>query len=142
MLFNLAPNYGAGGGTTVQLPEYDGFGNVGSESLVYSGIRFGSDGKIYRMTSGGSWQWSGEVWLNDGLASDYYLSRTLVTGFPSAVLESDSGTLQQMNANLDYYRSTSSGLKTVNIDFTISDDPGGTPILVSNSYQLSCERSF
>jgi len=125
-----------GSGVSVQLPDYGGFGND-DEAPCFSGVRFGSDGKIYRMTSAGAWQWTGETWLNDGSAANYYLKRA-VTG---DTLTSDAGDLQQMNANLDfYYENNTAGVgnvKDCDILFHICDDTLGSNEIVQNTYELT-----
>lgn len=138
-LLGISPQYANSG--EVQLPDYEGFWNLGGErdTTVYSGIRFGSDGKIYRATIAGNWQWTGRSWLLDGAASGYYLVRTVVSG---SALASDGGTLQQMNTNLDYYITTVLRQKRTTLEFKISDDTAGSNILTTNSYQLDCEREI
>lgn len=138
MVFPLAPTYS--NALSVKLPVLEGFWNSSDEfNPVYSGIRFGSDGKIYRMTEIGNWQWTGESWLIDGAASGYYLVRSITSG---SALGTDDGTLQQMNTNLDYAVSTSLIRKTTDIEFSIADDSAGTNILVTRTYQLDAERVY
>ena len=138
MVFPLAPTYA--NAISVKLPELESFWNSSDEfNPVYSGIRFGSDGKIYRMTVQGNWQWTGESWLIDGAASGFYLARTLDGG---VALSTDDGTLQQMNTDLDYAVNTSLIRKTADIEFSISDDSAGTNVLVTRTYQLDAERIF
>ena len=59
MFFDVLPNYATQ--VAVAIPAFTGFWNFDATGLpsVYSGVRFGSDGKIYRMTKFGTWQWTG-----------------------------------------------------------------------------------
>lgn len=126
----------SGSSVSVQLPDYNLFDNIATIPC-FSGIRFGSDGNIYRMTGSGAWQGTGESWLNDGSASSYYLKR-VVSG---DTLSSDAGDLQQMNANLDFYYENSdigiSNLLTGVFTATICDDTLGSNELVTNNYTLT-----
>jgi len=123
----------------VQLPALT-FSNTArvalGDSICYSGIRFGSDGNIYKMTKTGAWQGTGSAWLLDGSAASYYLIRSVTSG---SLNNDDDGTLQQMNANLDYslFETLSWSTNTANITFSIADDAGGTNILATRSYGLS-----
>lgn len=137
LILTVSPTYATD--LKVSLPDYDGFGNVGSDrdSIVYSGVRFGSDGKIYRAAINGQWQWTGQSWLRDGAASGYYLVRSVVGG---SALASDGGTLQVLSTNRDYYITTSLREKFTDIEFKISSDVSGTPVLATKTYRLSCER--
>jgi hypothetical protein len=138
MVFPLAPTYA--NAISVRLPELESFWNESDVyNPVYSGIRFGSDGKIYRSTEQGNWQATGASWLITGAASSYYLVRTVTSG---SALGTDGGTLQQMNANRDYQISSSLERKTTDIEFSISDDSLGSNILVTRTYQLDCERIY
>lgn len=122
----------------VQLPAIT-FNNTGDvdlgDSIVYSGVRFGSDGNIYKMTKGGAWQGTGKSWLLDGAASGYYLVRTVNTGTLNV---DNDGTLQQMNADLDYSISENAswGESQATITFEIADDAGGTNVLATRQYTL------
>lgn len=142
MLFNLAPSYP--NAISIQLPEILTFGNSGvvySGDSVYSGVRFGSDGKIYRSTRVGNWQ-AVDTWLLNGNASSYYLVKEVTAGYPDTTLDTDSGTLQQMNANLDYRIGVSNAGITYHntINFSIASDSGGTNILASVVYLLSAKK--
>lgn len=135
MFFGGVINGGAS--VSVQLPAVASLSNDDTIPC-YAGIRFGSDGRIYRLDAAGSiWQWTGEVWLNDGAASGYYLVRTS-TG---DTLESDSGSLQQMNANLDYtVKATAAGLSNIKagvVAFAISTDASGTPEVATRTYTFA-----
>lgn len=123
----------------VQIPSGISFDNFRVGTTCYSGVRFGSDGVIYKMNNVGAWQSSGNSWLLDGNASDYYLKR-VATG---DALADDSGNLQQMNANLDFsiLATFSSPSKSATIAFTICDDTGGASELVSQDMFLLAERS-
>jgi len=137
MIINIAPSYS--NSISVRLPEYEGFSNSGViENPMYSGVRFGSDGKIYRSTRTGAWQWTGLSWLITGAASSYYLVREVVGG---SALATDSGDLQQMNANLDFRISTTLVQKITTLNFSIADDTLGASILVSRTYQLDAQRN-
>ena len=137
MFFDVFPDYTQ---TEVALPDYEGFWNSAKRipNPVTSGVRFGSDGKIYRATKDGSWQWTGLVWLADGVASDYYLKFDITSGSALATSATD---LSQMNANLDFTITTAHVRKKTNLTFSICDDTLGASILVTNIYQLDAERT-
>lgn len=129
---------GSGGGINVQLPAYGNFDNIDSSAVVFSGIRFGSDGLIYRNTVDGSWQSTGLQWLNDGAASLYWLKRAT----SGDALVGDAGNLQQMSANLDFHIVANFGdaSNDTNIDCTICSDSGGVTELVARTYSLSATK--
>lgn len=146
MLFQLAPTYASP--IKVQLPAITNFANsdIGraGQVSVSSGVRFGSDGKIYRMTSAGNWQWTGKSWLLDGSAASYYIVREVTAGYPNTTLTTDGGTLQQMNSNLDYVRTVArAGIAySATINFSIADDSLGSNVLASQTYVLEAEKFY
>lgn len=115
----------------VTLPAID-LSNFLESGKCWSGIRFGSDGTVYRQSATGSWQAAG-TWLFSGNASDYYLSRTIDSG---TLNETDAGAGPlQMNSNRDYNISRSSnGTKSTTVSFEISSDVSGTPVVASRTY--------
>jgi len=126
---------GSTSSNAVALPSIN-FANDGTGKVIYSGVRFGSDGNIYRMSEGGTWQvWT--QWLVKGAASSYYLFRTINSG----TLVSDSGTGVQMSTTRSYYLTSSIEEKTASIDFTISTSTTGTPVVAGprlyNLYALA-----
>ena len=144
MLLNLAPTYG--NAVKVQLPELLTFSNrvaVEAEQSVFSGVRFGSDGKIYRQTAYGGWQ-AVDTWLLDGNASSYYIVRDITAGYPDTTLDTDAGTLQQMNTNLSYGIAVSRAGVSYNatINFSIATDSGGSNIVASNVYVLQARKLY
>ena len=102
------------------------------------GVRFGSDGVIYRATDGGAWQSSGYSWLLDGAASAHYLKR-VASGDALSTTATD---LAQMNANLDFVliNASSGTTKDATIVFTICADAGGVTEEAENSYFLLASR--
>jgi hypothetical protein len=121
-------------GTPVQLPGIN-FNTDGTNNPVYSGVRFDSDGKIYKTDAAGNWQYAAD-WLLDGAASDYYLWRTIESG----TFTQDDGDGNQLNTgDLDYYLTNSVDwfFRTGSITFKISDDSAGSNILVTRLYSFS-----
>lgn len=119
----------------VQLPAVD-LSNESSVAPVYSGIRFDSDGKIYKMSTGGIWQYAGVVWLLSGAASDYWLHRTIVSG----TFTNDDGDALQLNTDdLDYWMQNSVNwfTKQGSITFEIADDAIKTTVYATRTYNFS-----
>ena len=116
-------------------PDFDNF----SSGVTYSGVRFGSDGVIYRATDNGAWQSSGYSWLLDGAASAHYLKR-VASGDALSTTATD---LAQMNANLDFVliNASTGTSKNATIVFTICADAGGVTEEAENSYFLLASRS-
>ncbi len=134
MFLNTGQVGGAAVGIKVQTPLVV-LANVGTSAPVYSGIRWDSDGKIYRMSNVGGWQYTAD-WLLSGAASSYYLWRSIVSG----TLDTDDGDGNQLNTgDLDYSLSHSTEWfdRTASVTFSISDDVGGTNILDSRTYDFS-----
>ena len=102
--------------------------------------RWDSDGKIYKMSDNGVWQYSGQSWLLSGAAADYYLWRTIVSG----VLTNDDGDGNQLDTDdLDYWISNNVDWfeREANVTFSISDDSAGANILASRTYYLSAYKT-
>lgn len=114
----LQLNHGAASGAVTIIT--GGYSTTaGKITPVYSGVRFGADGNMYKYAaSGAQWQNKGS-WLLNGVASDYYLFRTINSG----VLDNDGGDDQQMNTNRDYWIFTNDTY-TATITFTISSTTG------------------
>ena len=113
----LQLNHGASSGAVTIIT--DGYSVTRGKTVpVYSGVRFGSDGNMYKLIASGQWQNKG-AWLLNGVNTDYYLFRTINSG----VLDNDDGTDNQMNANLDFWIFTSDTY-TATITFTISSTTG------------------
>lgn len=121
----------------VQLPSLNLI-NINTANPVYSGMRFDSDGKIYVMNAIGQWQ-SAATWLFEGLASAYYLFRTIDSGS----LTNDDGDGNQLNTDdLDFYITNAVPWfdRQTSVTFKIADDSGGSNILVSRQYNFSAYR--
>lgn len=121
-------------GDAVQLPNLS-FVRAGSNNPVYAGVMFGADGVIYSYQANGGLSAVGN-WLINGTNSDFYLSRTISSG----TLESDAGAGPlQMNANRAYRVQdiAFAGSVQATVDFEISDDASGTPVVAMNQYILS-----
>jgi len=121
----------------VTFPTTD-FANVGDpiDGTIFSGVRFSSDGKVYRRTALGAFQSIG-AWLLIGTNTTFFLSRTIDVG----TLNTDSGTIQQMNANLDYdVQETDPGGQTLaTVSFKIYDNNTET---TQNGFPVSQAYSF
>ena len=127
---------GGGSGAAVQLPLIN-VGNDGTSSPVYSGLRFDSDGNIYRMSATGTWQ-AEATWLLEGAASTYYLFRTVNTGS----LTNDDGDGNQLSTDdLDFWISNSVTWfeRTCAVTFSISDDTLGSNVIATRQYNFSAE---
>jgi hypothetical protein len=127
-------------GNAVQLPALSlhNIGGPGFGGTVHSGVRLGSDGMIYRQQTNGSWSAQGQ-WLLGGTNSTFYVSRVVNSG----TLDTDGGTIQQLNANEDYGTETMLPVeKAASITLSIYDNgtetvQNGFPI--SRTYSLSAE---
>lgn len=138
MFLNTGQVGGAAAAAGVQTPAVS-LGNSGTNNPIYSGIRWDSDGKIYRMSPAGSWNYSGEVWLLDGLASDYWLFRTINIGS----LSNDDGDGNQLNTdNLDFWVSNAIAWfeREAAVTFSISDDSAGSNIIATRQYNFVAYR--
>lgn len=106
-------------------------------ATVYSGIRWDSDGGIYRMDPNGNFQYDSD-WLLSGAASTYYLQRTIDDG----TLTNDDGDGVQLNTdNLDYWITNSLTwfTRVAKVTFGISTDAPGSNLIASRQYTLSAE---
>ena len=123
MLFSMT----SGANTeVVQLPVYTLFSNTGTSGTIYSGIRFGADGNLYRRQMGGGWSVF-DQWLVNGLSSGFYVSRTVNSG--TLTQDAGAGPLQ-MNTNRDYDVQTAvEQVVTASVSFSISSDISGTPVV-------------
>ena len=121
----------------VQTPAID-LSNQGTNTTVYSGIRWDSDGDIYKLSTSGAWN-SAATWLLSGAASSYYLFRTVDSG----TLDVDDGDGNQLNTgDLDYSIANSVAwfTKTAQVTFSIADDTAGSNVLASRQYSLVAYR--
>lgn len=125
VLFAGAASQGANS-EVVQIPVFTGFSTTGMEGTIYSGVRFGSDGNLYRRQAAGGWSVFAQ-WLVNGTASNFYLSRTINDG----TLTEDAGSGQlQMNVNRDFDVQTAIEVEvTASVSFQLSDDVSGTPVV-------------
>ena len=114
--------------TAINLPTLTVFENASSRvSPVHSGVRFGTDGNIYRASITGAWQQIA-TWLLQGTASSYYVQISVDSG----ALDQSSGDAAQLNANADYYitdSDPSSFPATCTVTFEISSDSGGSTVV-------------
>ena len=93
----------------------------------HSGVRFASDGVLFRrQADDGLSSISGE-WLGQGAASGFFVQLTIISG----TLEVDAGTgFLQLNTNRDYdNQKLSEGTKTTVVFFELSSDVSGVPLL-------------
>jgi hypothetical protein len=107
--------------------------------LCFAGVKFGSDGILYLTNEDGSYAAYVGEWLVNGTAADFYLSRTVDSG----TLNNDDDTIQQMNADLEYYiTKTGSGFNTATVTFSIYDNgsettQNGFPIIATMTFNAS-----
>lgn len=89
-----------------------------SWGVIYSGVRFGSDGDVYARQLGGGWGRVG-TWLFNGTNSDFHIHRTVNSG----TLTTDAGDDLVMSSNRDYdiQNSTPSSTVTASVTFRISN---------------------
>lgn len=112
---------------TVPIVTVTQLSNFGSAPVVYSGVRFGADGNLYRRQSRGGWSRI-DTWLHKGNADTWYLRRTT-----NDSLTTDSGSSWlQMNADRDfdvqYSTPKADGFATADVTFEISDEADGNPV--------------
>ncbi len=116
-------------GSAVNLPA-NIFDNFVQSGLCYSGLRVGADGNLYERHPTGGWSRFG-TWLFTGTSDGYYLSRSIVSGTLST--DAGAGPLQ-LNVNRDYDVQIANGEKIATIQFDISSDVSGTPIVATAIY--------
>jgi|GEM_PF-6842469 len=136
-MFLSTPVGGSGSPILVQLPAIS-LSNSSSASIVYSGIRFDNDGKIYKMSAGGTWQYAAD-WLLSGVVADYWLHRTILTG----TFTGDDGDALQLNTgDLDYYLQNSVEwfARGGTINFEIADDASKTNVYATHTYAFSAYK--
>jgi hypothetical protein len=121
-------------GPGVQLPTINLYN--GGNGTIYSGIRFDNDGKIYKMSSSGIWQYTAD-WLLSGAVGDYYLATTLDLG--TLTNDDGRGPTVMSTANIDYWIASSVPWfeRTTKITAKISDDSAGSNVLVARQYTLT-----
>ena len=126
---------------TVNLPSVT-FTTIEVGQTAYSGVRFGSDGNVYRNsgTSASSWQVAG-TWLVKGSAANYDVTRTVVSG----ALASDAGDNQNLStdAPVDYYitdTTSTGGAVTCEVEFSITDTTQSTTY-VTRTYSFYAEKT-
>ena len=109
-----------------------------TEGTVYSGVRFGSDGVLYRFQPNGGVSSLPLQWLLSGTASNYYLQRTINSG----TLDTDAGTgWLQLNSNRDFnIQNTMIGIEEAEIYFEISSDMSGTPVVGDGTITFRAEK--
>jgi hypothetical protein len=115
------------GSDTVNIP-IAFFGNSGPDTIVYSGVQFGSDGDIYMRQTGGGWSRYG-TWLLRGSASGFYLSRTILSG--SLNIDAGAGPLvMSADRSYDVQDTFQDAVPvTASVNFEISSDISGTPVV-------------
>ena len=122
--------------SVVALPE-NNFATVGTTSIVYSGVKFGSSGYISEQQPNGAWSVVG-TWLLNGTNSDFYIVR----GTPSSTLTTDAGAgpLALSTDRIYGVQRTGIGFKTSVIDFEIQNV--GTDVLASATYTLQAYKDI
>ncbi len=101
--------------------------NFRLSGTCHSGVRFASDGVLFkRQANDGLSSISGE-WLVTGAASGFFVQHTILSG----TLESaPGGGFLQLNANRDYDNQLSSeGEKETVVFFELSSDVSGVPVV-------------
>jgi hypothetical protein len=123
---------------TVTLPSAT-FTTIVVGQTAYSGVRFGSDGNVYRNsgTSDSSWQVAG-TWLVKGTNSNYDITRTI-----NGSLNTDAGDALVLSTNRDYYvidTTTLGGAVTCEVEFSITDTTQSTTY-VTRTYSFYAEKT-
>jgi len=102
--------------------------NFRISGTCHSGVRFASDGVLFkRQADDGLSSISGQ-WLGQGAASGFFVQHTIISG----TLEVDPAvaTFNQLNVDRDYdNRKSSEGEKTTVVFFELSSDVSGVPLL-------------
>lgn len=124
---------------TVVVPTGINFANINFDVECDSGVRFGSDGNVYRANQDGVWQYAA-TWLLKGTASNYYIARTVNEGS----LDTDAGTDLVLSTNRDYYiTQTMYGAPlTCDVSFSITNSGGGTVYSGPVSYAFFAEKQL
>ncbi len=109
-----------------------------TSGTVYSGVRFGSDGVLYRFQPNGGVSALPLQWLLSGTASDYYVSRTVGSG--TLDVDAGAGPLQ-LNANRDYnIQNSMIGIETAEVFFEIASDVSGSPVVGEGTITFQAEK--
>ena len=111
------------------------FITVGS-GTVYSGLKIGTDGELYKRQAGGGWS-RFATWLLIGTAANYYVSRTLIQG--ALTTDAGAGPLQ-LNADRIYDIQRTSTGSVVKLKFDIASDVSGSPIVATKYYSFFTEN--
>lgn len=121
-------------GDTVALPNAVLFNFINPPDVAYSGLKFDNDGNMYRRQAGGGWSSVG-AWLLNGTASDFYITRAIVSG--TLTTDAGAGPLQ-LNVDREYdIQGTANDVTEITVE--ISNDISGTPILVMRNYTFEIE---
>ena len=108
------------------------FNTLGLDGPSYSGVKFGSDGNMYKHQHAGGWT-KVAAWLLKGTASNYYLQRVIDEGS----LTNDAGDGVQLNADriYDIVQTIPFQAKTATVTYEISTDAPGTTVKAGPSGQ-------
>lgn len=110
--------------------------NSGSTGTIFSGLKFDSDGNLYKRQANGGYSSIG-AWLVSGSAGDF----TLVSTIDSGTLTTDAGRSVTMGSDRAFDIQLSiDGEKTTNMtyDIELTASPGVS--LVNRSYPFSVIR--
>jgi hypothetical protein len=123
---------------TVVVPEIGAhqFQNIGEYPTVYSGVRFGSDGNVYRRQTYGVWS-RVATWLHKGTASSFHLLRTTA----DSLTEDAGSSWLQMDSNRDFdaQHTLAAGYSEADVTFEISNDGGTTTVAGPRVYSFHAE---
>lgn len=106
--------------------------------ICHAGIRFGSDGVLYKIQSNGGFSAIIGQWLLSGSSSSFWVERTIQSG----TIEVDAGAgFLIMSSNRDYDSQLAvAGVKEATVSFKISSDSGGVTIVAEATMNFSNEQ--
>jgi hypothetical protein len=124
---------GGAGANVVALPSGN-LANFDTLGPVYSGLKFSTDGNLYKNQPNGGWTSLGP-WLLRGTASSFYVGRRIDAGSLSNDAGGTLATPLQLNADRTFnIVQSSSGSTTAEVYFELGTAVDGTVILAERTY--------
>ncbi len=125
-------------GGAVDTVKLDNFivSNYGHNAPIYAGIKFDNDGNLYGLNRDNVYSLLG-AWLVSGAAGSYYLSRSIFSGSLNA--DAGAGPLVMSTDRIFSIQRNYAGMKLTTLDFEISSDSSGSPIVVTGRGEFAAE---
>jgi len=136
-LMNLLLQSG-GAVDTVKLGDFT-ISNFKDGVIVYAGIKFDNDGSVYGLNRDNVYSRI-TTWLVSGAAGSYYLSRSIFSGSLNA--DAGAGPIVMSTDRVFSIQRTHRGIKQTILDYEISSDSSGDPIVATGRVTLQAEIGF